>query len=234
MDAGLRDDSRTWRAIYPKVAGFTRVVVFDRAGMGKSESGPPPRTSARIAEELHTLLNRAAIPGPYILVGHATGGWNMRMFAHKYPTETAGLVLIDSPHEDFERRCQALLNPVERRVRNQAQEKERRHMPRAIRLEYSALEASRNQMKFVCKMPSVPLIVITAANHGFLPRQKAAQLEKLWLNLQRSLARLSRDSKLVIARKSRHYVQFDQPALVINEIREITEAVRSGKPLRRP
>ena len=64
--------------------------------MGYSEAGPLPRNAQQFAIELHTLLERAKVEGPYVLVGHSLGGLTVRIFAHDYPTEVAGLVLIDS------------------------------------------------------------------------------------------------------------------------------------------
>jgi pimeloyl-ACP methyl ester carboxylesterase len=53
-----------------------------------------------IAAELHTLLQRANIPEPYVLAGHSFGGLYVRVFAAQYPTEVAGLVLVDASHPD--------------------------------------------------------------------------------------------------------------------------------------
>lgn len=75
---------------------------YDRAGAGFSDPGPMPRTSVRIAEELHTALHRARIVGPYILVGNAFGGDNVRTFADLYIGEVAGLVLVDADPTDLE------------------------------------------------------------------------------------------------------------------------------------
>lgn len=89
-----------WGQVKDAVAGFTRICVHDRAGSGWSDSGPPPRTSARVAGELHTLLRNAGIEPPYVLVGHSISGLHMRQYIAQYPDEIAGLVLVDSSHED--------------------------------------------------------------------------------------------------------------------------------------
>ena len=96
IDAGLGGWSLTWNSIQEGVAKTTRVCTYDRAGMGYSEASPLPRTAKHFAYELHTLLERASVEGPYVMVGHSLGGLTVRIFAHAYPTEVAGLVLIDS------------------------------------------------------------------------------------------------------------------------------------------
>ena len=97
IEAGLGDSSISWSSwVQPAAAKTTRVCTYDRAGMGYSESGPLPRTAERFAQELHTLLVRADVPGPYVLVGHSLGGLLVRVFAHEYPSDAVGVVLIDS------------------------------------------------------------------------------------------------------------------------------------------
>lgn len=100
LDAGWSDCSLNWCLVQPEVAQFTRVCSYDHAGLGWSDPGPAPRTSQQIVHELHTLLTNAGLPGPYVLVGHSFGGYNVRLFAHEYPQEVAGLVLVESSHED--------------------------------------------------------------------------------------------------------------------------------------
>ena len=97
IDAGWGDWSASWSSwVQPDVAKTTRVCTYDRAGMGYSEAGPLPRNAQQFAKELHTLLQRASIPGPYVLVGHSLGGLPVRVFAHAYATDVAGVVLIES------------------------------------------------------------------------------------------------------------------------------------------
>jgi pimeloyl-ACP methyl ester carboxylesterase len=89
-----------WIFVEEATAQFTSVCSYDRAGYAWSDESPHERTSENIAQELHTLLHKAGIPGPYILVGHSFGGCNMLLFADRYPEETAGIVLVDSVHEE--------------------------------------------------------------------------------------------------------------------------------------
>jgi pimeloyl-ACP methyl ester carboxylesterase len=89
-----------WAPYQAEVAKFTQACWYDRAGVGWSDSGPYPRTSAAIARDLHVLLKSAGVPPPYVLAGASFGGLNARVYAGLFPKEVAGLVLIDSAHED--------------------------------------------------------------------------------------------------------------------------------------
>jgi pimeloyl-ACP methyl ester carboxylesterase len=96
LESGLGATSSSWGWIQPSVAKTTRVCAYDRAGMGWSDPSPAPRDAQNIASELHTLLQNAQIPGPYVLAGWSYGGLYVRQYADQYPDEVVGLVLIDS------------------------------------------------------------------------------------------------------------------------------------------
>jgi pimeloyl-ACP methyl ester carboxylesterase len=102
FDSGWEDWAPAWSKVQPEIAKWTRACSYDRAGAGFSDPGPMPRTSVRIARELHTALHRANIAGPYILVGNAFGGDNVRTFADLYMDEVAGLVMDDADPDDLE------------------------------------------------------------------------------------------------------------------------------------
>lgn len=87
-----------WR-VQNAVAKHTRTVVYERAGLSRSSFGEEPRSAEVIARELHDLLEVTGQPPPYVLVGHSYGGLLVRVFAHLYPTETSGLVLVDPATE---------------------------------------------------------------------------------------------------------------------------------------
>jgi len=102
FDAGFGDWSPAWSVVQPRIAKWARACSFDRSGYGFSDAGPMPRTSVRIADELHTALHNAAISPPYVLVAHAFGSYNMRVFADRYMRDVGGIVLVDADDSDVE------------------------------------------------------------------------------------------------------------------------------------
>jgi len=102
FDAGFSDWAPAWAVVQPRIATFTRACSYDRAGSGFSGPGPFPRTSERIATELHDALQDGKIIGPYILVGSSFGGDNVRAFADLFPSDVAGLVLDDGDASDVD------------------------------------------------------------------------------------------------------------------------------------
>lgn len=103
LESGYGGSSLDWFEVQPEISKFARVCSYDRAGYGWSDPGPQPRTSAIEAQELHSLLRHAGVPDPYILAGHSLGGFMVRLYAARYPSEVAGIVLIDAAHPDKRR-----------------------------------------------------------------------------------------------------------------------------------
>ena len=100
LESGSGGPSVDWLMVQPEVAKFSRVCSYDRAGYGWSDSGPEPRSSSQIARELKQLLQAAGEKGPYILVGHSMGGYDIRVYTSQYPNDVVGMVLVDASHED--------------------------------------------------------------------------------------------------------------------------------------
>jgi pimeloyl-ACP methyl ester carboxylesterase len=100
FDAGLGDDTISWALVQPSIARTTRACAYDRAGLGFSDGHPAPSTAANNAEDLHALLKAAWVEPPYILVGHSAGGMYVRVFADRHSEEVAGMVLVESSHEN--------------------------------------------------------------------------------------------------------------------------------------
>jgi pimeloyl-ACP methyl ester carboxylesterase len=222
MDAGGYDSSESWNKVQPEIAKFTRICVYDRANLGKSERRPNPSyTSQEIVNDLHTLLVKANIASPFVLVGHSFGGMNMRLYASQYPKEIVGMVLVDSVHEDEMDRWVAML-PSEAKAK----------LSDADKALLARLAISEGQVRAARWHTDIPLVVLS---HGIfnpgdyygLPAM-AAQGEKLRLEMQEALARLSSLSKHIIAEKSGHNIQRDQPELVIDSVRQVVDATRTS------
>lgn len=207
FDSGSGDDSTVWSAVAPEVSKFSRVVIYDRAGLGKSDQQPGIglNTSQVVVDALRRLLKKEHIKPPYILVGHSAGGLNMQLFAQKYPEEIAGMVLIDSSsrNQDFG------VPPPKKSNDYQ---------------EFLAFENSRKQVKNAEPFPPVPLIVLTAtSHHDEKPQQKI-----LWQKWQREMAKLSPNGIQILAWGSNHYIQKQQPQLIIDAIYTIITGLGKG------
>jgi pimeloyl-ACP methyl ester carboxylesterase len=96
---GIGSDCLEWVRIQRQLLPEHQVVLYDRGGLGWSQWVPGRRSAAELAEELHAALEAAAIPGPYVLVGHSLGGSIIRVYAARHPEKAAGLVLVDASHE---------------------------------------------------------------------------------------------------------------------------------------
>ena len=116
MENGSGDFSFVWSLVQPEVSKFTTAVTYDRAGFAWSEPGPYPRSARQINFELHTALKKAGIKGPFILVGQSFGGFLVRDYAHDYPNEVIGMVLVDALNED----SKIIINNQPMRIRDWA------------------------------------------------------------------------------------------------------------------
>jgi pimeloyl-ACP methyl ester carboxylesterase len=95
FEAGIAASSLSWSRVHPRVAEFTQACSYDRAGLAWSGGARQPMSAAGLADELHALVAAAAIPPPYVLVGHSFGSFVIRAFASRHPDLVAGMVLVD-------------------------------------------------------------------------------------------------------------------------------------------
>ncbi len=174
------------------------MISYDRAGFGKSEPGWKPRTAEQIVSELHKALKKAKLKPPYVLVGHSAGGMYMRVFAHKYPQEVSGIVLVDPAPEAF-------------------------YGWLKVKDQWAALNISVQQAKAAWPLPRVPLVLLTAMRPGPEPPAEGLQV---WLRMHKEFLRRVPGSKHVVTEKSGHDLPHDQPELVIDTIKQIVERVK--------
>ena len=243
MDAGLGSFSLEWAAVQPEVARVTRACSFDRPGMGWSEAATLPRDSQRIVSELHELLAAAGLKPPYVLVGHSFGGLNARLFASEYLPEVAGLVLVESAHEDQIRRLprapawksamrravlassalglpRLLYSRMAASVPGSGSEIQRAltcttRSLRTVANEMDAFEASLDEVRSRRRsLGDLPLVVISRMDTD-------GPTSLAWSAMQRDTLNLSTNAVHVIARHSGHYVPVEEPEVVIDAIERL-------------
>lgn len=98
IDGGAGTWSTHYLPVQRALVGAARTCVYDRAGLGRSDVGAAPRSSALMVSELYRLLRAAGETPPYVLVGHSLGGYNVRIFQSRFPDDVAALVLVDAAH----------------------------------------------------------------------------------------------------------------------------------------
>lgn len=286
---GAGDFSFDWSLVQPNIAQFARVCSYDRAGFAWSDPGPIPRTMKQEAFELRTLLRAAGVKGPYVLVGHSLGGLVARVFADQYPRDVAGIVLIDSTHEDTTLMMSGKLvhmrelaksdpvpavqtmksgppKPVTKEALDQFESNLKSNPPKigatfsklpgsiqAVRLWFLSqppraggggmdflAEELRDMYNSRAKAPyqlgNLPLVVLLPrAGYGKPPpgidadEWKRVNEEKRQQKVE--FTTLSHNSKLIVAEKSGHHIQLDEPQVVIDAVRLVVEALRQHKKL---
>ena len=257
LDSGLGDSFVSWRKVQPQIAEFTRVCSYDRAGLGYSEPRDEPRTSRMMASQLHALLQAANIEPPYVLVGHSMAGYDVRLYANAYPSEVVGMVLVDASHPDQENRFPLELkamegswsreqefitytlpfgiprlfgfcddDPVERAAEcnsNSAREQV---------AEMKAFPESAAQTAKIGSLGSMPLVVLSHDPdrlNSELPPDIAKSTNQAWEKMQEELAHLSTRGTQTISKNSSHYIQLDDPQLVISSVRNVVEQARNAQ-----
>ena len=248
FDSGLGGNSLEWVKVQPAVSRFTRACTYDRSGYGWSDVGPFPRLASRSAEELARLLIYASEPGPYVLVGHSIGGFNIRRFAHDHPSRIAGLVLVDAANEhQFERFEQNGIRvpiapkgatfvignhwevpdglPAE--LRETAQALVLRSS--AIRSLYSELHTMRDsalQVQALDVPPERPAVVIARGDPPGDAKPKLVKMAEVWRQMQHELADSLPGSRFVTVEGSGHHVHLDRPEVVIDAVRFVVDESR--------
>lgn len=222
FENGMGEDLSTWKAVQPRIAQLTRTLSYDRAGLGQSE--PSPSTHARdatqLARELRTLLRAAHVARPYVLVGHSLGGAVVQIFAHDFPADVGGLVLVDPGDGRLDRLLRTNLPPDVWSAREKALAEEMPKLPIAVKREYDALELSGDEASLAFPLPHIPIVLLTGTQKN--PAFPGNPLEQdLKLQLHDELATKVPGITHVLVPESRHYIQDDAPDTVIAAIRQV-------------
>lgn len=231
-----------------------RVCRYDRSGLGWSDPLPGRQwTFEDMADELQQCLTCGKIEPPYVLAGHSLGGIVAQHFAARYPEKTAGLLLIDSSHQQQGSRYQVNGRPSGMQLRRRALERRLRLLgayrlytmtgrgrlnagirkdvlptraapARALGLKASYRNAVVRELRMMARQADPP------PRLGSLPVTvlTAADYEETWMTLQKELACLSTQSVHIVADKGGHYLQRDNPEFVASALRDLLARITAG------
>jgi len=233
LETGLGAESDEWSAVQRAIAPIACVCRYDRAGRGASDPAARPRSAADLIADLHTLLQGADLPPPYLLVGHSFGGLLVRLFAHRHRALVAGILLVDSMHEDQFGVFGPTFPPP--RLDEPAGLSETREFWtrgwRDLRSTPEGLDlvASCEQARTIDSLGDLPLHVLTAGtflNQPLVPEAMRPRLQGLWDGLQRRLAGLSTQSVRSAIAGCGHFLQREAPQQVAAAIAAMVQRVR--------
>jgi pimeloyl-ACP methyl ester carboxylesterase len=209
--SALGDPASYWKQVISKLSGGSRVISFDRPGIGASPPRPapnPPLTYHRFAAELAALLDHLGVTVPAVLVGHSAGSLIIRVFAGAYPGRVGGMVYVDGsvPRLLFRPGAKPAVDGVG---------------ARATRVDAARGEAEVND----ARLPRVPSIVLARTPGNWYGPAPDPQIDGLWQQAQADLADQSA-SPLIIAKDSGHRMPDDAPGLVAFAIDQVVSAAR--------
>ncbi len=251
--SGYGDTGRIWSVdapglpqphVLPAVAGFTRVCAYDRPGTigfdiddpalrSRSDPVPQPRAGEDTVADLHALLAAADVPGPYVLAGHSLGGAYVRLYAATYPDAVVGMVLVDVTNEYY----RSGLTPENWAfvAKVLGVPPPGLDYPEMERVDINAVLDTLERAVAAQPPPQLPLAALARGLEDELPAESAADLPPGLLDAaahssrasQAQLVALVPDARYMIATDSGHYIHVEQPALVIEAIRQVVEGVRN-------
>jgi hypothetical protein len=221
FEAGGGGSSAAWTGVQAALPLSIHACAYDRAGSGKSDPGPEPRTMDAEVADLHALLERSGMTEPIVFVGQSLGGILGRLFVEKYPHSVAGVILIDPTDENdvvFNTKVNRWITVRE--------------------LDGPLGEGARRVAKARQTNPvmfgDLPLVVIGAGKRAQPPGTSTEQ----WLEMRSSrdtrvkeLSKPSRNSKFILDPASGHNIEHDNPELVAKVIQQLASEIPVSRKL---
>ncbi|MEQ1797918.1 MAG: alpha/beta fold hydrolase [Lacibacter sp.] len=211
FETGLGDDHSIWnqKNLPATISAKQDVLMYDRAGYGKSEKGQAPRNIAKLSGELDSIINRYANGRKIILVGHSLAGMIIRDYAIKNPAKIAGILFIDPSHETYNNPTQA----QEDLIYNTFLSSNGANF--GATMEARELIEDSQYMATLPDLPNVPVIVLTSmkvdASHNVTDRQN-------WFNAHELLKTGITDFTHISTANSGHYIFIEEPNLVLDKL----------------
>jgi pimeloyl-ACP methyl ester carboxylesterase len=210
---GLGGDGSDVKSINTPLAGQARVCTYDRVNVGRSDRVSGRHTGADSVRDLHTLLDAAGVPEPYLLVGFSFGGLLAIMYAGTYPGQVMGMISLDGSL------------PTDDQVDQLIPEDEREQVMAEQQRNQESVDFYRTTDEakpLVAKVPDVPVTYLAARPVELPPNWPVQRMQAFIAAKQAQFTKAVPNGRLVEVQSS-HDIDLDQPALVIKEINRILE-----------
>lgn len=228
FEAGSPGTSDSWRLVQPEIAKMTRTFAYDRAGLGKSDKRTKPASCLTQVRELHALLEKTGVKGPYVYVANSYGAYLAKLFAATYPGEVAGVVFVDGTHEKFSEYLAHDLTPDQLdQFKKMSADGPDGNFEEIVNGARQVKEAGKRDA-----LRNIPVVVltsdleITAKAYAGTPLIGAFSQ---WMGWQRDLAASSDRSRQAVIKGSGHLIQLDKPQAVIDAIRKMIDRDLKGR-----
>lgn len=234
FETGIGAESGDWQPVQAEIALRTLTWRYDRAGRGASDPASSPRKAMDMISDLHAALEAMHVSPPYLLVGQSLGGLLMRVFAHRYRAEVAGLVLVDSTHPDqFETFAPTfppprILEPAELKKTREFWQVGWRHPESTVEhIDFPDCFEHDRQVTSLGNLPIHVMIAGTFLQQRMVPLERRRMLQANWDRLQREFLTLSSNATASVHEKSGHFIQRDDPGAVISAIHEVLDRIEA-------
>ncbi|MBX0331978.1 alpha/beta fold hydrolase [Pontibacter sp. HSC-14F20] len=229
FESGFGTDYKVWGNVASEVMNTNQVMLYSRAGTGKSEPNPKPQTLEAAVQDLITLIDRANLKPPFILVGHSYGAFIIRAYAAQHPDKVKGLVFVDPAHE----RMMQELKKADYAKAVKDMELQNSFTPDRFKQENEAINRifEKAALPDFGKLPQVPAVVLTSVQKManpelFLHEPKGVEV---WRALHSEFFSQFTSGAHVITANSSHNIHREEPELVINAISQVVQEATKKK-----
>lgn len=221
FENGSACDLTDWRDVAPEIAKTHKVFLYDRAGLGKSDLGPSPRDAYRRVAEFTTLVTAANITPPYVIVSHSLGCILARYFQSLHSSEVLAMVLVDPGHESMNTRAgTAFTTELWNEIGDIVKTLSPGRSAEALGAFDTWAEVEAASLESVGNIPFE--VIISTQTMGFVTIEALNEIgNQAFRQLQRELVNQSPQGNLTTAEGSGHFVQLEQPQLVIDKIKSV-------------